>query len=172
MPISDAQAIIAGLVDPVLARTHLLPLVGLGLLAGRMLPRPRILLTAAFAVGLGVGLLAIAWGAGETPATDILLAAAGTCGALAALDSPVPPWLALPGAALVGSAVGLDSPPESISLREAVLILIGTGWGGVAALALVVAAAAVLGRWPIALRVAGSWTAAIAILVLARRWVG
>ena len=172
MPISDAQAVAAGLTHPVLAPAHLLSLVGLGLLGGRMPPRPRIRLTAAFALGLGFGLAAIAWGAGETPATEVLLAAAGTCGAVAALGSSVSPWLALPAATVIGSAIGLDSPPDSISLHEAVLMLIGTGWGGVAALALVAASAAVLDRWPIVLRVAGSWTAAIAMLVLALRWAG
>jgi urease accessory protein len=172
MPMSDAQALAGGFMHPVLAPAHLLSLVGVGLLAGRMPLRARTLLTAVFGLGLGVGLSAIAWGAGETPANDILLAAAGACGATAALGLPVPTGLALPGAALIGSAMGLDSPPESISLREADLMLIGTGCGGIATLALLAASAAGLGRWPMVLRVAGSWTAAIAILVLALRWAG
>ena len=66
------------------------------------------------------------------------------------------------------------SPPETISLHEAVLMLTGTFCGGVAALALLTAAAAWLAHlWrAIALRVAGSWIAAIAILVLALRLAG
>jgi urease accessory protein len=75
-------------------------------------------------------------------------------------------------AVIVGFAGGLDSPPDAITLREAVLSLIGTACGGIAAFALLVAVAAPLARiWQgIVLRVAGSWIAAIAILVLALRW--
>jgi hypothetical protein len=54
------------------------------------------------------------------------------------------------------------------------MTLIGTGCGAVAALALTTAAAALIRRagWAIAVRVAGSWLAAIAMLVLALRWRG
>jgi hypothetical protein len=85
---------------------------------------------------------------------------------------PVSVWLAALAAVVVGCAVGLDSPPDAISLREAVWTLIGTGCGSVAALALMTGAAALIRRagWAIALRVAGSWLAAIAVLVLALRW--
>jgi hypothetical protein len=50
--------------------------------------------------------------------------------------------------------------------------LIGTAGGGIAAMAIMVAlSAAVAPIWNgIALRVAGSWIAAIALLVLALRW--
>jgi urease accessory protein len=77
---------------------------------------------------------------------------------------------------LWGAVLGLLalSPPETISLREAVLMLIGTACSAIAALAVMAAAAAALARpWQgIAPRVAGSWVAAIAILVLALRWAG
>ena len=71
-----------------------------------------------------------------------------------------------------GAALGLDSPPETIFLGEAAVMLIGAACGAVAALALVTLCAAALGRpWQgMALRVAGSWIAAIAALVLALRW--
>jgi hypothetical protein len=53
-------------------------------------------------------------------------------------------------------------------------MLIGAACGAVAALALVTLCAAALGRrWQrMAQRVAGSWIAAIAALVLALRWKG
>jgi hypothetical protein len=71
-----------------------------------------------------------------------------------------------------GAALGLDSPPQSIFLREAVAMLIGTACGDIAMLAIVALAASAIARlWQgVVLRVAGSWTAAIAILVLALRW--
>jgi urease accessory protein len=163
-----------GLLHPLLAPAHLVSFIGLALLAGRGRLRARAAIATAFALGLGGGLGAIAWGVAETPANDVLLAAAVICGVIAALGLPVPARLAAALAFIIGSAVGLDSPPETISMHEAVLMLIGTFCGGIAALGLMAAAAALLAHvWQaIALRVAGSWIAAIAILVLALRWAG
>jgi urease accessory protein len=172
MPFFDASGFAAGFAHPLLAPAHLLSLIGLGLLAGGASLRARLAVMAAFALGLAGGLGAIASGMGETAANDMLFVAAGVCGATAALGMPVAVWLAAPAAIIVGCAVGLDSPPDAVSLREAVWTLIGTGCGAVAALALMTGAAALI-RWagrPIALQVAGSWLAAIAVLVLALRW--
>jgi urease accessory protein len=174
MLILDAPGFAAGFVHPLLAPAHLLSLIGLGLLAGGAVGRATIIIVAAFALSLAGGLGAIAWGAGETPANGVLFLAAGVCGAIAALGLPAPTWLAVPVALVIGCAVGLDSPPDAISLREAVWTLIGTGCGAVAALVLMMGIVAVIRRaeWVIALRVAGSWLAAIAMLVLALRWRG
>jgi urease accessory protein len=161
-----------GLVHPLLAPAHLLSLIGLGLLAGGGPLRARGPIVTAFALGLAGGLGAIAFAAGETPANDVLLAAAVICGVIVATGLPGPAWFTAPLALIIGSAIGLDSPPETISMHEAVLMLAGTFCGGIAALALMAAAAAALARLAVALRVAGSWIAAIAILVLALRWAG
>jgi urease accessory protein len=171
---SGVAGFAAGLIHPLLAPAHLMSLIDLGLLAGPAPPRMRAAILAAFAAGLGGGLGAIAWGVGETPANDLLLAAAAVCGILAAAGLPVPAWFATLLALLFGIAIGLDSPPETIFIREAVLMLIGTACGGIAALALVTAAVAAFSRlWQaIPLRVVGSWIAAIAILVLALRLAG
>jgi urease accessory protein len=170
----DAPGLADGFVRPLLAPAHLLSLIGLGLLAGRASLPALIAIAAGFVVGLAGGLGAIAWGIGETPANDALFAAAGACGALAALAAPIPVRAAAWAALIIGCAVGLDSPPEAISLGEAVLTLVGTGCGAVAGLVLMTAAAALIrsAGWSIALRVAGSWLAAIAVLVLALRWRG
>ena len=127
---------------------------------------------AAFASGLALGLGALAWGVGETSASEVLLACALLCGLAAAAGVTVPMALAAPVALISGIALGLDSPPDAIRLGEAVASLIGTACGGVAALALLVLAGTVIARWRrgIALRVAGSWIAATAILALAVRW--
>jgi urease accessory protein len=168
----DAQGFAAGFGHPLLAPAHLLSLIGLGLLAGGASLRARIAIMAAFALGLAGGLGAIASGVGETPANDVLFVVAGVCGATAALGMPVSVWLAALAAVVVGCAVGLDSPPDAVLLREAVWTLIGAGCGAATALALMTGAAALV-RWvglAIALQVAGSWLAAIAVLVLALRW--
>ncbi len=169
--VAGAAALAAGLLNPLLAPAHVVALIGFGLLAGRGPAASQIV--AAFALGLAGGLGAIAWGVGETPASDVLLAAAALCGLTAAAGFPAPAWLAAPLALVSGVAFGLDSPPETISLRDAVLMLIGTACGGVVALAAIAIAACLVARprHGIALRVAGSWIAAIAILALALRWL-
>jgi urease accessory protein len=72
----------------------------------------------------------------------------------------------------VGLALGLDSPPDAILLREAIFSLLGTWCAGVTLLVAALAVARRLARpWNgVALRVAGSWLAATAILALALRW--
>jgi urease accessory protein len=167
---AGAAALAVGAVNPLLAPAHLVALIGLALLAGRGPAASK--LVAAFALGLAGGLGAIAWGVGETPASDVLVASAALSGLIAAGGLAVSAWLAAPLALVCGVALGLDSPPQTISLRDAVLMLIGTACGGVVALAVMSFAASAVGRvWQgIALRVAGSWIAAIAILVLALRW--
>src|SRR5258708_7771999 len=128
--------IVAGLVHPVSTPAHVIALIGLGLIAGRNFSRAGAVIIAAFALGLTAGLGAIAWGVGETPASDVLLASAILCGLMAASGLTAPVSLAVPVALVSGLALGLDSPPESILLGEAVAMLIGTACGGIGALAM------------------------------------
>jgi urease accessory protein len=167
-----ATGFASGLLHPVSVPVHVVALIGLGLIAGRNFSPARAAIIAAFALGLAAGLGAIAWGVGETPASDVLLVSATLCGLITASALTVPVSLAALVALVSGIALGLDSPPESILLGEAVAMLIGTACGGIAALAAIAfLASAVAGRWRgIPLRVSGSWVAAIAILVLALRW--
>lgn len=164
---------VSGLLYPLSTPTHVVILTGLGLIAGRNFAPAGAAIIAAFALGLAGGLVGIAWGVGETPARDVLLAGTVLCGLIAAADVAVPVPLAVPMALVSGSALGLDSPPQSIFLGEAVAMLAGTAFGGLGALTMIALAASAAARWHrgIALRVAGSWIAAIAILVLALRWL-
>jgi hypothetical protein len=148
---------------------HFLALIATALIAGHA--RLRLAALTTFAVGIVMGLGALATGIGETPAGDVLLATAAVGGLAAAAALPLPAWL---GAALgfaVGLALGLDSPPDAILLRQAIFGLLGTAIAGMVILATMIAAAtAVSGIGNgIALRVVGSWVAATAILVLALR---
>jgi len=165
-------SLVSGLLHPVLVPAHVISLIGLGLVAGRTVLSAQVRALATFACGLIGGLGAIAGGIGETPANDVLVAMAALCGLVAATGMSVSASFAAPAALVSGAALGLDSPPDAILLHEAVLTLIGTACGGIAALTVIGAAASALSRpWHgIATRVAGSWIAAIAILVLALRW--
>jgi len=164
--------IVGGLVHPVSTPAHVVALTGLGLIAGRNLLSAGAAIIVAFGLGLAAGLGAIACGVGETPASDVLLASATLCGLIAASGLTAPVLLAVPVALVSGTALGLDSPPQSILIGEAVAMLIGTACGGIGALAMIAFLAFAIGRlWHgVLLRVAGSWIAAIAILVLALRW--
>ncbi len=168
-PIVGVGGFYGGLLHPLLVPAHALSLLALGLFIGRQESRrgPTIIFAAALIAGLGAVALAV----GPTPAGEILLADTAVVGALVALAF-VPPrpvgWLA---AAVTGAALGLDSPPEEISIELATIVLIGTGLGACMALALVIGLTSYLRRdWQrLAVRIIGSWIAASAMLVLAVR---
>jgi len=168
-PIVGVGGFYGGLLHPLLVPAHALSLLALGLFIGRQESRrgPTIIFAAALIAGLGAVALAV----GPTPAGEILLANTAIVAALVALAF-VPPrpvvWLA---AAVTGAALGLDSPPEEISIGLATIVLLGTGLGACMALALVVGLTSYLRRdWQrLAVRIIGSWIAASAMLVLAVR---
>jgi urease accessory protein len=168
---------LVGLLHPLATPVQVIALAGLALIVPRNKRNAAFASSAvevAFAVGLAIGLGALEEGAGETPAADGLLAGATLCGLLAASGVRASAALALPVALISGIALGLDSPPDAVNMAEAVATLIGIACGAVVALALMASLAIRIGRpWRgVALRVAGSWIAAIAILALVVRWGG
>jgi urease accessory protein len=170
VPIAGGSGFYAGLLHPLYVPEHTLAVVGIGLLVGQQ-GEGRTALQVGFAVALIAGLAAIALAAGPSHANGVLVVSAALCGLLVALARPLPAALGWPLAAVTGAAIGLDSPPEVIDLRIATVMLIGTGLGAIMLLTVVVEGVSWLRRdWQrIAVRVAGSWTAAAAILVLALR---
>jgi hypothetical protein len=168
---------IIGLLHPLATPAHVIALAGLALIVPRNKGNAAFAGSAvevAFAVGLAIGLATLVEGVGETLAADGLLAGATLCGLLAASGVRTSVALSLAVALLCGIAVGLDSPPQAISLGEAVATMMGVACGAVAALALMTTLAFAMGRvWRgVMLRVVGSWVAAIAILALVVRWGG
>ena len=163
---------LSGLLHPVLTPTHALALLGLGLLVGQQPLGRRWNPVVLFVAALAAALLALAFAVGETPANDVLLGAVAIIGLLVAAAPRLPLLIVGPLATVVGAAIGLDSPPEVVSLEEAVAALIGTGAGALIVLALVIAGASRLQRdWQrIGVRVLGSWTAASALLAIAVRF--
>src|SRR5258708_4619598 len=137
-PIEALDGLYEGLLHPLLTPSHGLALLGLGLLIGQQPADKRLLPLMLFALALAAGLLALALAVGETAAGDVLLMAVAISGALVAAAFRPPILVSGPLAAVMGAAIGLDSPPEGVSLQEAVLMLIGTGLGGSIALGLVV----------------------------------
>jgi len=164
-------AFAGGFLNPLTIPAHVLAWLGLGLLIGSQAGR-RLLPALCFAGGLAAGLAAIARAVGLTPALDVLLMVSAVSGALVAAGIVLRPILSAIVAVIAGLALGLDSPPQAISLADATASLIGTWIAACVALVSVVKATSYLKRcWQrIGLRIVGSWIAASAILVLALRF--
>jgi urease accessory protein len=149
--------------------TQLLAIVALGLLAGES-ARP-LLHSACLAVGLAIGSLAIALAIREQPAALALLGIAALAGFAVVLVWTPPLVLSGALALAAGAALAINSPPQSLTIANAVEEQIATGVAAIAMFVLVALIAAKAERpWQrISVRIAGSWIAASAILVLALR---
>jgi hypothetical protein len=167
----SSSAFASGFLQPLLMPVHALALLALGLLLGQQ-GRARGPLMA-FAAALTAGLAAIALAVGPTPAGNVVLLAAALVGILVSLAMPLPMLSCAGFAAATGAALGLDSPPQAISLTAATATLIGSGLGAGCAITIVTLTVRSLQRgWQrIGVRIVGSWIAASAILVLALRYV-
>jgi hypothetical protein len=171
-PIMGIGGVFGGVLHALLVPEHGLSLVALGLVLGRQEPATRHSGMLIYVAALACGLIAAALAIGEALAADILLVATGILGLLIAA-AWMPPFLGLPLAAIAGLTVALDSRPEATSMAEVIRMLIGSGVGAALALAVVAEGSVFLkgnARFIVA-RVAGSWIAAIAILVLSLRVV-
>lgn len=160
-----------GLAHPVLVLSHALALLALGLLAGAQPVRLRIALVAIFVAGtaLSFGMVTLAYSTER--AELVVLALAALTGLAVASGCNVPFRAAAAIAAGLAGAILFDSVPAVPSVRETLLALSGTA---LAATAMIAATAFISAALPafwqrIAIRIAGSWIAASAILVLALR---
>ena len=167
-PMLHVDGLFGGLIQPVLVPAHALALVALGLLISQQSKDKRLAPLVLFGMALTAALVAIAFPVGAIAAGVVLVASVAISGALVALAVPTPTLILGPLAAVTGAAIGLDSPPEVISIGEAIIILIGTGLGGCIGLAFVVECASCLTRgWQqMGMRVLGSWIAASAMLIV------
>jgi urease accessory protein len=171
-PIMGIGGVFGGVIHALLIPEHGLSLLALGLVLGRQQQAARRAGLLIFAAGLVCGLVGAALTSEEMLAADILLVATGILGLFVAALW-MPPLLALPLAAVAGITLGLDSKPDGISVDEGIRMLAGSGLGAVLALVIVAEGSVYLGgNAPlIATRVAGSWIAAIGIMVLSLRIV-
>jgi len=160
-----------GLLHPLLVPAHVLTLIALGLLTGSFPARTQVCLLASFGAGTIVAFALIAMAFSAAQAETYVLCLGATMGLVLATSLAIP----APAAAIVTAAVSgtliFDSVPPVLSVAETASSLAGTA---LSALALV-AATAILSHAlphrirPIAIRIAGSWIAASAIMVLALR---
>lgn len=169
-PIKGMGDFVNGVLHPLTTPTHVLVIIGLGLMAGR---RPLQELKPALWVFLPLSALALAlttlgWNRELPPA--LLVGLAMVAGAFLALEKipPVPVSGVLFGAAAL--FLGLDSAVESADASRAFKTLTGN-WLGLTAFIFDLAIYVYLAgdaKWlKIALRIAGAWIIAIGLMVLA-----
>jgi hydrogenase/urease accessory protein HupE len=161
-----------GALHPLFVIDHVLAVLAVGLLMGSQ-PRWRWLPAISFVLGIAAGIAVMVSGAAPLYANETILGIAVLSGVLVALAWPLSIRIGIALAGVLGIAIVLDSPPETLSIREANQTLAGTAFGATVFL-IAVRQAAQYARplWArIAVRAAGSWIAAAAILALALRFV-
>jgi urease accessory protein len=160
-------ALFAGLLHPFVVPAHVLAIAALALLIGQQGWRRSVPIAFSVAVLIGLGAIALAYVPKFTEET--LLALTAITGLLVALARPLPQGPGVLLAVAIGLSLALDSPPGALALMQANLTLLGTALGAVLLLlALLQGTSRLRHHWQrIGARIAGSWIAASAILVLA-----
>jgi urease accessory protein len=158
-----------GLLHPLLVPTHVLTLIAFALVAAQQARRHRSVLTAAFlaASATSIGLISLAFA--EDRAGNVLLGCTILASVTVAFGRSLPLLVTLPFFVVAALALMFDSVPASVSIRDTLLALVGTAFSSFVITALLGSLAAMAWRpWQrIAIRISGSWIAAIAALVLA-----
>lgn len=164
----------AGFLHPLTALEHVLPFLALGVLAGQQGQRSQAGLPV-FWVALMLGATAALW-LPAVPAVDLVnILSALILGALIAAAFPLPASVSIVLALLFGLSHGYANGAAITSLIKPYLFIPGVGLAGLVVTGYgVIVTDYVLRRkvgWMrVAVRVAGSWIAAIGMLVLATSW--
>lgn len=173
-PIKGLDNFYAGFLHPLFVPAHLLPILVLGILFGQQGPARLqaaiIVFLAAVVSGLTATLLSPGWSV-----ELVLLIGAAATGVLVALAIPLPVVTYVALAALLGLMVGIDSAQDDLSGRGLLAALLGTCIGAYLLLLYAMVFADFFSRrdWQrIGLRIAGSWIAASALLVLSLSFAG
>ncbi len=169
-PIQGAGDIVNGLLHPLTTITHVLIIVGLGLLGGRCkLAEFKIPMTI-FAVLSGLAFLLTTTGWIKAVHPPVLICIALCAAVPLALELTPPPWARSALVAAAALALGLDSAVETGSTTTVIKTLMGN-WVSlivlIADLAIYVSLAGEAKWLKIALRIVGSWIIAISLMMLA-----
>ena len=159
-----------GLIHPLLTPSHLLILLALGLWLGQQQPLRLRVPMAVFVLFSGAGLLLTPWIPLPVAAQPWLAGMALAVALLVVAAARLPRSVLLPLFALGALAIGLDSTVEGAAPAKAAMTLLGT-WLSVNLCILNFAYYVSLcpqRKWvQTGIRVAGSWIAAVCLLVLA-----
>ena len=167
-PIKGLDNFYAGFLHPLFVPAHLLPILVLGILFGQQGPARLQAAIIVFLVSVVGGLAATLLSPGWSVELALLVGAAAT-GVLVALAIPLPLAAYVALAALLGLMIGIDSAQDDLGGRGRLAALLGTCIAAYLLLLYAVVFADFFSRrqWQrIGLRIAGSWVAASALLVL------
>jgi len=167
-PIKGIGTFYNGLLHPALVPAHLLGLAAVGLLIGQNAPSASRLALPAFAVAAAFALVVTFIAPRALPAWPLLATAlAGGLAVAVGWSGSFALTVAL--AVFAGALIAFDSAPDGIPVQEVWIALAGTSIGMVLLVTYFGGLAAWFDRpWQkIAVRAAGSWIAASALLVLA-----
>ena len=160
-----------GLIHPLITPAHLLLLLALGLWLGQQRPLALRLPALVFVPSAAVGLLATTRLALPPAWQALLLCLALAAALLLAISARLPSWAALPLLAASGLTLGLDSGVDRADSATALAITLLATWLSLGLCLVNFAYYTSLlpqRKWvQIGVRVAGSWLAAICLLVLA-----
>lgn len=158
-----------GMLHPLMVPTHTMNVISLGLLIGQRSLGERHALIAILIAGLAGAIALVVLAFATDRAETILLCTAIASGVLLAARRPVPLLLIALLTAVAAMALQLDSVPSTISASETMLTLAGAALAAFAVVTLIAfLAARITWSWlAVAVRIAGSWIAAIALLTLA-----
>lgn len=161
-----------GLVHPLRVPIHILMIVSLGLWLGQHKPLRFTPTMVAFVVCSAVGLLIVILTAFAGVSPPLMLVLVMGLALLVVIERSLPVTARVVVCALAGFALGLDSAPDAASTLSQVKLSLGT-WISLPVLVFDLAFYASLAQRPwmhIGRRVLGSWTLAVAILMLAFYW--
>lgn len=170
-PMKGVGDFYAGMLHPVLSIEMILPLVALGLFAGRQRRETAIGVLAAFPVAILAGTLLIFVRLVPSFIGAVILAITAVLGGLIALSKALPSAIPIAMAVLLGLAIGWTNASEITPQMSPARFVAGLAVAGLLVSSYGVGLVRSLKfDWSqIAVRVAGSWLAAIGILVLGLR---
>lgn len=159
-----------GVLHPLTTPTHLLVLLGLGLLAGQHSPLNLKIPLAVFIPVSAIALLFTTTGMVKTVSPTVLIGIALVAGLLVALEKQLPAIASGAVFALAALALGLDSAVETGTAISIVKTLLGTWLGLILAVADIAYYLSFFTKhkWQqVGIRVAGSWITAASFMILA-----
>lgn len=168
-PIEGIDSLYNGFLHPLFVPAHLLLLIALGLFIGQKGPKQNQLAIAVLLGSILVG-LAVAWFDVALQLEVALLVVAALLGLMTASNLALGPRWCASIAAVVGLLLGMDSAQESLTGKEKLASLFGSGVGIYLLSLYPMAFADYFSKrhWQqIGVRIIGSWVAASALLVLA-----
>jgi urease accessory protein len=168
--ISGVGDFFGGVLHPLTTPTHLLVLLGLGLLAGQRSPLNLKVPLAVFIPVSAIALLLTTTGVAKSIYPPVLIGIALVAGVLVALEKPLPAIATGAIFAFAALALGLDSAVETGSAISIAKTLLGTWLGLILAVADIAYYLSFFTKqkWQqTGIRVAGSWITAASFMILA-----